>query len=145
MVRAAAAELETLGTVRAVSAVHLTPALGPAGRSFANSAVLLASPSSPADLLAALKRIERAFGRRGGKRWGARVLDLDIILWSGGSVRRRALAVPHPALAGRAFVLAPLAEVAPDWPGPASGRRVRHLLARLTRPRPLPRSRVVGP
>ena len=82
----------------------------------------------PAELLAELKALERAFGRRPGRRWGPRVLDLDIILWSEGAWAGPGLIVPHPEFRRRAFVLEPLAEIAPDWRDPMTGLSVRHLL-----------------
>ena len=128
------------------SSVHATPALGPAGRSFANAVVIVATKLSPPKLLARLKKIERDFGRRRGRRWGPRVLDLDIILWSGGSwpryprfVPAGRLRVPHRDFAQRGFVLAPLSEIAPGWRDPLSGRTVRQLTHRLTAARPLHR------
>jgi 2-amino-4-hydroxy-6-hydroxymethyldihydropteridine diphosphokinase len=139
VVTAAIDALGALGTVEQASAIHITPALGPAGRDFANAAAILSTPLAPDALLAALKAIERGFGRRPGRRWGPRVLDLDIILWSQGRRRGARLALPHPDYRTRAFVLAPLAEIAPDWRDPISGLAVRHLLARLTAPRPAPR------
>lgn len=134
--------------ILAASPVIHTAAHGPAGRSFANAAAIIASPLDPPALLRLLKKIERDFGRRPGRRWGQRILDLDIALWSGGtwppfpvmSAPGR-LAVPHRALAARAFVLTPLAAVAPEWREPRSGRTVRQLLARLIRPRPVDRTR----
>jgi 2-amino-4-hydroxy-6-hydroxymethyldihydropteridine diphosphokinase len=132
VVRAALEALAELGAVEAVSAIRATPALGPAGRAFANAAVLLATDLVPDELLDALKRIERDFGRRGGRRWGPRVLDLDIILWSEG-MWGGAPTVPHPAFRGRQFVLAPLAEIAPGWRDPLTGLSVRQLLFRLGR------------
>jgi 2-amino-4-hydroxy-6-hydroxymethyldihydropteridine diphosphokinase len=122
------------------SAIRATPALGPAGRSFANAVAIVDSDLAPDELLARLKALERRFGRRPGKRWGPRVLDLDIILWSGGAWGGPGPIVPHPAFRGRAFVLAPLAEIAPRWRDPLTGATVRQLLARLTAPRPMPRS-----
>jgi 2-amino-4-hydroxy-6-hydroxymethyldihydropteridine diphosphokinase len=90
----------------------------------------------PPDLLALLKQVEHAFGRRpGGQPWRARVLDLDIVLWSGGAFASDELTVPHPLFRKRAFVLLPAAEIAPGWRDPLSGRTVRQLRARLTRPR----------
>ncbi len=130
VLRAAMAELRALGTVEHCSPVHRTDALGPAGRSFANAALILRTDLDPPALLGALKRIERSFGRRPGRRWGPRVLDLDIILWSGGRFASRRLFIPHPALAERAFVLRPLAQIAPDWRVPGTGRAVRHLAFR---------------
>ena len=128
------AALAAIGGVRAVSKIRTTPALGPAGRSFANAAAIVESRLDPDALLAELKAIERAFGRRPGRRWGPRVLDLDIILWSGGAWGGPGPIVPHPAFRARAFVLQPLAEIAPAWRDPISGATMRQLLARLTAP-----------
>jgi len=115
-----------------VARVRSTPALGPAGRGFANSALILASKLEPPELLAELKSVEREFGRRGGRRWGPRVLDLDIIAWDGGRWRSRTLVIPHPRLARRDFVLEPLAAIAPGWrlDGPLAARHLAHRLAR---------------
>jgi 2-amino-4-hydroxy-6-hydroxymethyldihydropteridine diphosphokinase len=133
-VRAAAA---AIGAGR-MSRVRLTPALGPAGRGFANAVALVESELDPPSLLAALKQAERDFGRRAGRRWGPRVLDLDIILWSNGAWGSRGLIIPHPEFRSRRFVLEPLAELAPAWRDPISGRTVRQLLFRLGRRRSLP-------
>jgi 2-amino-4-hydroxy-6-hydroxymethyldihydropteridine diphosphokinase len=124
----------------ACSRIRATPAMGPAGRGFANAAALLDSRLEPPQLLAHLKRIERAFGRRGGRRWGPRVLDLDIILWSGGAWEGCGLVIPHPDFRARRFVLEPLAEVAPGWHDPLSGFTVRQLLHRAQAPRPVDRA-----
>jgi len=129
------AALSEIGGVRAVSAIRSTPALGPAGRSFANAVAIVDSRLAPDALLAELKRIERAFGRRPGRRWGPRVLDLDIILWSGGAWHGPGPTIPHPAFRSRDFVLRPLAELAPRWRDPVGGATMRQLLARLTAPR----------
>jgi 2-amino-4-hydroxy-6-hydroxymethyldihydropteridine diphosphokinase len=117
------------------SPVLINPAHGGAGRDFANAVVLVESSLEPPHMLSALKRIERDFGRRSGRRWGPRVLDLDIILWSGGEHRSRRLQIPHPALAERSFVLEPLAAVAPDWriSGPLTALHLARRLARKSR------------
>lgn len=138
VLRAAAAEIAVLGKVERISRIRRTPALGPAGRSFANAALVLTTRLDPPALLDALKDIERRFGRRPGRRWGPRVLDLDILLWSGGAWRSRRLAIPHPRLRLRRFALDPLAEIAPDWLDP-SGAAVRQLRARRVRPVPVDR------
>ncbi|MFS0737786.1 2-amino-4-hydroxy-6-hydroxymethyldihydropteridine diphosphokinase [Sphingomonas sp. 1P06PA] len=120
------------------SAVIATPALGPAGRGFANAAAIILIDRPPPALLALLKRIERDFGRRPGRRWGARSLDLDILLWNGGHwpprPRRAApggLAVPHTEIARRRFVLDPLLAIAAGWRDPRSGHTIRQLRARF--------------
>ena len=114
------------------SPIILNPAHGGAGRDFANVVALVESKLTPPDMLRGLKAIERDFGRRRGRRWGPRVLDLDIILWSGGSYRARQLTVPHPTLAGRSFVLQPVVAIAGGWrvEGPLSVRHLAHRLAR---------------
>lgn len=136
VVAAALDGLARFGAVTASSPVIRTPALGPAGRSFANAAAVLATELDPPDLLVRLKAMERDFGRRAGRRWGPRVLDLDIILWSGGSWNDAGLTVPHPAFRTRAFVLAPLVLIAPDWRDPLTGRTVRHLAHAVDRRAP---------
>jgi 2-amino-4-hydroxy-6-hydroxymethyldihydropteridine diphosphokinase len=130
--RAALAQLRPA----AISTIRTTPALGPAGRGFANAVALVESKLEPDELLAELKAMERAFGRRPGRRWGPRVLDLDIILWSGGPWGGPGPIVPHTQFRERAFVLQPLAELVPDWRDPMTGASVRQLLARLTARRP---------
>lgn len=122
------------------SPVTRTVALGPAGRGFANAAAIIATELSPPALLTLLKRIEANFGRRRGRRWGARVLDLDIALWSGGTWPGRprhasphGLAIPHRHLAARRFVLDPLDQIASDWRDPRTGRTIRQLRTRLHR------------
>ena len=113
----------------------LNAAHGGAGREFANAVALIECDLDPPALLAALKVIEREFGRRPGRRWGSRVLDLDILAWSGGRWHSRRLTIPHPALETRSFVLAPLAATAPGWPV-RGALTPRHLAARLARRRP---------
>lgn len=139
VVRAGVKALADAGlVVRRTSPVLTTPAIGPGGRCYANAAIMIESPLEPPALLALLKHIEQHFGRRRGRRWGARVLDLDILLWSGGRWPRRgnvlghaALVIPHIGLSTRDFVLKPLVAIAPDWRDPRTGRTMRQLLRRL--------------
>ena len=115
--------------------ILLSDPVGPSRRRYANSAAVIASSLAPPELLALLKRVERDFGRRaGGQRWTSRVLDLDVILWSGGPFADDALTIPHPLFRTRDFVLAPAARIAPAWRDPVTGLTVRQLHARLTRP-----------
>jgi 2-amino-4-hydroxy-6-hydroxymethyldihydropteridine diphosphokinase len=102
--------------LQAVSALYLTPPLGPRNQpDYVNAVARLETGLRPAALLAALKAIEGARGRRpGGQRWGPRVLDLDILLYGQAVIDEARLRVPHRELARRAFVLVPLADVAPS-------------------------------
>src|SRR5436309_1445064 len=89
-VRAALAAMEvTIGTVTAVSPILTTAPVGPSIRAFANAAALVEMALTPSEMLADLKGSERRSGRRRGHRWGARVIDLDIIPCSGGNGARR--------------------------------------------------------
>jgi 2-amino-4-hydroxy-6-hydroxymethyldihydropteridine diphosphokinase len=135
VIEAALAALEREGVaIVARSRIIATAPVGPSIRRFANAAALIETGLTPPALLALVKRIERSFGRRRGRRWGARVIDVDLLLWSGGTWRARDLTIPHAALGTRAFVLAPLRDVAPGW---ITGKgTVAQAYARLTRPRP---------
>jgi 2-amino-4-hydroxy-6-hydroxymethyldihydropteridine diphosphokinase len=134
VVEAAIARLDEEFGLFDASPIVLNSAHGGAGRDFANAVALVESCLEPQALLARLKSLEREFGRRSGRRWGPRVLDLDIALWSGGELRSRGLTVPHPALARRSFVLQPLAAIAPRWR--IGGLTTAHLAHRLARRRP---------
>ena len=98
---------------------------------YLNAVVVGWSTAAPADLLARLHEIEDARGRRRPFRHAPRTLDLDIVLMGGLTVSTPALEVPHPRFRERRFVLAPLAELAPDLVDPVTGLSVRALLARL--------------
>lgn len=127
------------------SPIFRSAPLGPSQRTYANAAAIIATTLDPPALLEHLHLIEKHFGRhRRGQRWRARVLDLDIILWSGGiwSDTDPDLAIPHPAMRQRSFVLTPAAAIAPGWRDPITGLSLRQLQSRMTRPKPLdPRHR----
>ena len=126
--------------VEAMSDIVRSAAIGPSARDYANAACIVRSDLGPRDMLALVNRAERAFGRqRRGQRWRQRTLDIDILLWSGGSHADRHLLIPHREWRKRHFVLGPAAQIAGDWRDPLTGLSTRHLHARLTRPRPLPR------
>ena len=96
------------------------------------NAVLAVVWGAPAPaLLEVLQQVERAAGRWRGIRWGARTLDLDLLLLEDEVIRRPGLVVPHPGLATRRFVLAPLAELCPERVVPGTVRTVAELLARV--------------
>lgn len=139
MAALAALESEDIEPVDASPIIASAP-LGPSRRRFANAVALVASPLAPPEMLARLKAIEAGFGRRRGRRWGERTLDLDILLWSGGAWADERLTIPHPAMTIRRFVLDPLRAIAPKWRHPLAGLTVRHLAARLAAAKPVDRT-----
>ncbi|EAT08266.1 2-amino-4-hydroxy-6-hydroxymethyldihydropteridine diphosphokinase [Sphingobium sp. 10 DY56-G10] len=136
LVEEAAALIGARMPVIAISPIFDTPPLGPSLRRFANAAMLVETPLPPPALLRMLQAIETQLGRRRHRRWGARSMDIDIILWSGGTWRERRLTVPHAAFCTRPFVLTPLSLIAPGWRDPRSGLAIRHLSARLKKAKP---------
>jgi 2-amino-4-hydroxy-6-hydroxymethyldihydropteridine diphosphokinase len=125
--------------LEAASGITASAPLGPSRRRYANAAAVVATPLDPPDLLARLQALEARFGREHrGSRWRARTLDLDIVLWEGGPWSSPELTIPHPAFRQRGFVLLPALEIAANWRDPLTGLTIRHLAARLTRPRPVP-------
>ncbi|MDX2204880.1 MAG: 2-amino-4-hydroxy-6-hydroxymethyldihydropteridine diphosphokinase [Hyphomicrobiaceae bacterium] len=136
----AVSHLERLGlVVNEVSDVYKTAAIGPGLQyRYCNSVISLCGDISAARLLVEIKRIERLAGRRLGRTWGPRCLDIDILDYKGrilpSRVRRRqrgSLILPHPHLHERAFVLIPLRDVAPRWRHPVLNRSVKSLLGAL--------------
>jgi 2-amino-4-hydroxy-6-hydroxymethyldihydropteridine diphosphokinase len=135
VIDAALAEIDL--TVLARSRVMHSHPVGPSLRRYANAAAIVSTTMEPDDLLDHLKALEAAFGRRrGGQRWRARVLDIDIILWSGGIWASPGLGIPHAALRERDFVLRPASAIASGWRDPLTGLTLRQLNARLDRKRP---------
>ncbi|WP_396592975.1 2-amino-4-hydroxy-6-hydroxymethyldihydropteridine diphosphokinase [Brevundimonas sp. R86498] len=89
---------------------------------FLNGVVRVRTALDPHGLMAALGRIEEAFGRERGRRNAPRTLDLDLIAYGRMSGDLEGLILPHPRAAARLFVMGPLAEIAPGWTHPVSGR-----------------------
>jgi 2-amino-4-hydroxy-6-hydroxymethyldihydropteridine diphosphokinase len=98
---------------------------------FVNAAARIATGMSPEALLAHLQRLEALAGREPGERWGPRVLDLDLIDFNGLIRDAPPPMLPHPGIQDRAFVLAPIAEIAPRWRHPVLGQTAAELLKRL--------------
>ena len=105
----------------AVSSWYQTAPIGPPQPDYLNGCTTIETSLIPLDLLAILQSIEAEFGRVRREVWGARTLDLDLLLYADRIIDLPTLQIPHPQMCDRAFVLIPLAEIAPDWIEPRSG------------------------
>lgn len=121
----------SLGPLR-VAPLYSSAAVSPIEQpAFLNTVVTAWSDRSPGELLALAKRLELEAGRVPGPRWSPRPLDVDLLLVGARQMRDADLELPHPRLAERPFVLAPLADLLPDLTLPPEGRTARESLARL--------------
>ncbi|MBA1147005.1 2-amino-4-hydroxy-6-hydroxymethyldihydropteridine diphosphokinase [Ectothiorhodospiraceae bacterium WFHF3C12] len=123
-VRAALAALDRLpGTsLTAASSLYRNPPMGPQDQpDYVNAVARLSTVLEPVALLDGLLGIEQRQGRRRGRRWGERILDLDLLLWGEREMAHERLTLPHPGLHERAFVLYPLAELSPALRVPGHG------------------------
>ena len=134
-VRAAIAELGKWGPQRASSLWRTEPLGDPTQPWFVNAVVELELGGDAPACLERLLTLERAFGRPAlRRRWAPRCLDLDLLVFDDLVLSSEKLALPHPGLASRRFVLAPLAELAPDLVVPGQTRTIAALLRDLDDP-----------
>jgi 2-amino-4-hydroxy-6-hydroxymethyldihydropteridine diphosphokinase len=113
------------------SSWYVTTPVGPPQPDYLNGCALLETTLTPAVLMQTLLQIEAKFGRVRRERWGARILDLDLLLFDYVTLQTPELTIPHPRMNDRAFVLVPLAEIAPTWIEPITGLSIATLVAKL--------------
>jgi 2-amino-4-hydroxy-6-hydroxymethyldihydropteridine diphosphokinase len=115
-----------------VSTFYRNPPLGPADQPwYVNAAARLRTRLAAEELLRLLQQVEAAMGRVRGPRWGPRTIDLDLLLYNGEVIFTPHLVVPHPEMHRRGFVLAPLAEIAPQAWHPVLQKSAGELLSDL--------------
>jgi 2-amino-4-hydroxy-6-hydroxymethyldihydropteridine diphosphokinase len=115
-------------TIESHSSWYRTAPVGPPQPDYLNGCAVLKVQLTPEVLLSTLLEVEQQFGRVRRERWGPRTLDLDLLLYDDLILDTPALKIPHPRMRERAFVLVPLAEIAPDWIDPVSKKAIAQLV-----------------
>jgi 2-amino-4-hydroxy-6-hydroxymethyldihydropteridine diphosphokinase len=117
------------GKIEMLSSVYQTRAWGKTDQpDFLNQVIEIKSMLDPFDLLNAIMEIEKQLGRHRSEKWGARIIDIDILYVGATILQSATLLVPHPGIAQRRFVLEPLCEIAPDFLHPLLNKRNATLL-----------------
>lgn len=139
-------------TVTAVSPVYHTPPWGVTNQpAFLNLCLQVSTNQTPFSFLTACKTIEQELGRYVTSRWGPRLIDIDLLSYDSLIQQTHNVTLPHPHLHERAFVLVPLADIAPHWRHPITGQTVQQMVADIDKtgitffavlPRVMPLSRV---
>lgn len=125
-------EAEGIHGLVAAPVIETAPVGGPAGQSmYLNTVCRFRTSLSPQEVLRLCLGIEARLGRVRGERWGARVIDLDLVAYGSLVVSEPGLTLPHPRMQERAFVLEPLGGIAPTWRHPVSGLTPAEMLAEL--------------
>jgi 2-amino-4-hydroxy-6-hydroxymethyldihydropteridine diphosphokinase len=125
----AVAGLGEVMAITAVSPIYQTPPWGLTGQpDFLNLCLEATTTLAPLDLLHFTRQLERELGREKTVRWGPRLIDIDILFYDDLILRSEELTIPHPRMAERAFVLVPLADIAPDLVHPQTGQTVREMV-----------------
>ena len=120
---------QLIGPIQVQSSIYKSDAWGIEDQDpFLNQVLLVETPLSASNLLQSLLKIEQQMGRIRSVKWGARIIDIDILFYDNEQIQDDNLTIPHPALAERRFTLIPLNEIAPDFLHPVLNKSIASLL-----------------
>ena len=126
---------QLIGPIQVLSSIYKSDAWGKEDQDpFLNQVLLVETSLSASDLLQSLLKIEQQMGRIRSVKWGARIIDIDILFYDNEQIQNDNLIIPHPALAERRFTLIPLNEIAPDFFHPVLNKTIASLLLTCTDP-----------